>query len=157
MTEEKWTATDLATIHTGYRTTLKEYRIKTTKEELVLLKPILDHAQQLPLNIFPKPLQRKVFSHFYDGHTGSHMGEYRTLYLTQLRFFSAGLRTDVTERFKCCAHFLSYNVWRNCKQWIIFSSPVTIPLFIMHVDLWYTGIVLLKNSSGRHPVNAMCD
>ena len=57
-TQNKLKAIELYTIHNGYRTALKESIIQTTKEILVLFKPILDHAQQLALIIAPNPMQK---------------------------------------------------------------------------------------------------
>ena len=57
-TQNKLKAIELSTIHNGYRTALKESIIQTTKEILVLFKPILDHAQQLALIIAPNPIQK---------------------------------------------------------------------------------------------------
>ena len=75
----------------------------------------------------------------------------------RLRFFWTGLRTDVTAWVKCCSHCLSYNVWRNWKQELHFYWPVTIPFYIMHVNLWAPGTSLSNNSSFHHLLNAMCD
>ena len=85
-TQKRRTANFLATIYNGYRTAFKERRIKITKETSVLLKPILADTQQLALIIVPKPLQQKVFSHFYTVPTVSHMVEYKALYRMWLRF-----------------------------------------------------------------------
>ena len=115
-TQKKWTTYDLYTIHTGYKTALKEHRVKIIKVKLVLLKPVLSNSQQLTLIIVPKPLERKIFSHFHAVPTSFHMGEYKTLYRMRIRFFWTGLRTDVTAWVKGCARCLSYNVWRNWKQ-----------------------------------------
>ena len=52
-TQNKWIANYLATIHTGYRTALKERIIQIIKGKLVFLKHILDYAQQLSLIIVP--------------------------------------------------------------------------------------------------------
>ena len=81
--------------------------------KMVLLKSILAHYPQLALIIVPKPLRCKVFCHFHAGPTGSHMGEYKTLYRMWLKFFWTGLRTDVNALVKGFYHYLSYRVWRN--------------------------------------------
>ena len=38
-----------------------------------------------------------------------------------------------------------------------FYWPVTIPLYIMHVDLWAPGTSVSNNSAGRHLLNVMCN
>ena len=124
---------------------------------MVFLKPIFFNDQQLSLIVVTKPLRRKFFRHFHTGPTGSHMGKYKTLYRMRLWFFWPGLRTDLTAWDRGCAHCLSYNVWRNQKQELHFSWPVTIPFYIMHVNLWDAGTSLSKKSASRHILNAMCD
>ena len=124
---------------------------------MALLKPILDHYQQLALIIAPNPLQQNKFSHFHAGPTCSHMSKYKTLYRMKLRILWPGLRIYVTAWVKGCAHCLSYNVWRNRRQELHFSWPVTISFYIMDVDLWDSGTYFSKNSAGRHLLNFMCD
>ena len=73
------------------------------------------------------------------------------------QFFCPGLRTDVTAWVKVCTHYLSYNVCRNWKQELHFSWPVTIPFYIMHVELWNPGTDISNNSARRHLLNDMRD
>ena len=75
----------------------------------------------------------------------------------QLRVFCPGPRTNVTAWVKGCACCLSYNVCRNRKQELNFSWPVTIPFYIMHIDLWDPGKALSKNAAGRHLLKAIYD
>ena len=43
---------------------------------------------------------------------------------------------------------MAYNIWCTRKQEMQFSWPVTIPFYIMHLDLW---------SQPGYLINAMCD
>ena len=44
----------------------------------------------------------------------------------------------------------------NRKQELHVSCPVTIPLYVMHVDLWDPSTDISNNSAVRHLLNAMC-
>ena len=93
--QNKWIGTDIATIHTGYRTDLKEHRIWIIKGKLVLLKTIFANAQQLATIIVPNTLWQKCFGQFHSRFTGSHMGEYKILYHVWLwSFWQASERTS---------------------------------------------------------------
>ena len=111
-----WTAAHLKPISPGYKTVLKEGRIQTLHEKLVLYKLILVNHRYVALTIVPQSLRRSVFSHLHDGPSGENMGEYKTLYRIRLLFFWPKLMEDVKQLIKGCAHCISYNVWRTWKQ-----------------------------------------
>ena len=52
---------------------------------------------------------------------------------------------------------MSYNIWRNRRQELYFSWPVTIPFYMMHLDMWSPGDVLKTRKDGGHLLNCMCD
>ena len=76
----------------------------------------------------------------------------------RMRFFWPGLRNDVKKWVKGCANCVAYNVWRNRRSETHFSWPVTVPFWIMHVDLWSPGdVVLDKDGNKGYLLNSMCD
>ena len=86
------------------------------------------------------------------------MGEYKMLFCMQLRFFWPGLRKDVKEWVKGCAHCNSYDIRKTRKSELCSSWPVTSPFYIMHVDLWAPGKLVNKQSGKTMMLlNAMCD
>ena len=152
-----WKNEDLTAINRAYRSPLQDNRIQIVNKKLVLLKPILANHRHVMLIIVPSPLRRQLFSHYHAGPTGGHMGEYKTLYRLRLRFFWPKLREDVKEWVKTCGHCVAYNIWRNRRQELHFSWPVTIPFYIMHLDIWSPGHVMLHHKDGGHVLNCMCD
>ena len=45
------------------------------------------------------------------------------------------MREDIKEWVKRCAHCIAYNAWRTRLSEVYFSWPITVPFWIMHVDL----------------------
>ena len=155
--EGKWDEESLSKINSAYKLPLRDGRIQIVNNKLVLFKPILANQRNIMLIIVPTPLRRKMFSHYHAGPSGGHMGEYKTLYRIRLRFFWPRLREDIKEWIRKCAHCIAYNVWRNRRQEMHFSWPVTIPFYIMHLDIWSPGNVLADHKNGGHLLNCMCD
>jgi len=110
------------------------------------------------LLIVPENLRKPIFSHYHNGPSAGHMGEYKTLYRMRMRFFWPGLRNDVKKWVKGCANCVAYNVWRNRKSETHFSWPITVPFWIMHVDLWSPGDVVVDEKGNKgYLLNSMCD
>ena len=109
-----------------YHFPLKEKRIKIVNDKVILFKPILTDHHHVMLIVVPILLRRKLLSHYHAGPTGGHMGEYKTLYRVRLRFFWPKLREDIKEWVKKRGHCVAYNTWRNRRQELYFSWPVTI-------------------------------
>ena len=105
------------------------------------------------LIIVPNLLRQKIFSHYHAGPSGGPMGEYKTLYRIQLRLFWPGLRKNIKDWVKKCAHCIAYNVWRNRRQELHLSWPVTIPFYIMHIDIWSPGNFLKDHPDGGRLLN----
>ena len=93
----------------------------------------------------PNFLCRKLFSHYYAGPSGGYREEYKTLYRIRLRFFWPKLCEDTKQWVNICAHCIAYNVWRNRRQELHLSWPMTIRFYIMHLNIWSSG-----NVSNRH-------
>ena len=59
----KWTEAYLKAIRSGYKTALKEGRIKILNRKLVLYNTILANNQYVVLMIIPQLIRKSVFSH----------------------------------------------------------------------------------------------
>ena len=154
----EWTQEETAAAGQGYKLALQDGRVLLVDHKLVLFKPIFQQTRYVGLIIVPLSLRRKVFSHYHAGPSAGHMGEYKTLFRMRLRFFWPGLRKDVKEWVKGCAHCNSYNIWKTRKSELYFSWPVTSPFYIMHVDLWAPGKMLNKQTGKTMMLmNSMCD
>ena len=154
----EWTSDELTIAGPGYKQALQQGRILIVDQKLVFFKPIFQQTRYIGLIIVPLALRRKIFSHYHAGPSAGHMGEYKTLFRMRLRFFWPGLRTDVKNWVKGCAHCNSYNIWKTRKSELYFSWPVTSPFYIMHVDSWAPG-KMLNERTGKTMMlmNAMCD
>ena len=127
------------------------------RSKFVYFKPILTNTKYIGLIIVPLGLRRSLFSHYHAGPTGGHMGEYKTLYRLHSRFFWPGMRQDIKAWVKGCAHCVAQQAWHTRRSELYFSWPVTVPFWIMHVDLWSPGHT--QDLSGRkgYLLNAMCN
>ena len=154
----EWTLEEITTAGSGYKLALQQGRILMVDQKLVFFKPIFQQTRYVGLIIVPSALRRKIFSHYHAGPSAGHMGEYKTLFRMRLRFFWPGLRKDVKEWIKGCAHCNSYNIWKTRKSELYFSWPVTSPFYIMHVDLWAPGKIVNKQTGKTQMLlNSMCD
>ena len=72
-------------------------------------------------------------------------------------FWWPGIRKDIKDWLKQCAHCCAYNIWRDRKSEVYFSWLVTSPFYIMHLDFWMPR--KLTNSAGQtiQLLNCMCD
>ena len=141
-----------------YKNALKRNQIYIDHNKLILEKDIMGASKTIRLVIVPKALRRQIFSHFHAGPTGGHMGEYKTLYRMRVRIFWPKMREDIKEWVRGCKDCVSYNIWRNRKQELHFSWPVTLPFYIVHVDLWSPGDSMKKFKTKEHTLlNTMCD
>jgi hypothetical protein len=152
-----FTDEQLQTVSVSYKTALKDNRIQLVNGKLVLYKPFQMNTRCVALVIVPASLRKKVFSHFHAGPSAGHMGEYKTLFRLRLRFFWPGLRGDCKAWIKGCAHCVAFNVWRTRKEEMHFSWPITIPFYIMHLDLWSPGLTVDGNGKAGYLLNSMCD
>ena len=141
----------------GYRQHLKKNMIQIMGDELVLFKPINMASKYITLIITPISLRRSIFGHYHAGPTGGHMGKYKTLFRLRLRFFWPAMREEVKAWVKRYAHCISYDVWRTRMSELHFSWPITVPFWIMHVDLWAPGLQEDKNGNKGYLMNSMDD
>ena len=141
----------------GYRQHLKNNMIQIMGDKLVLFKPVNMASKYITLIITPDPLRRTIFSHYHASPSGGHMGTYKTMFRLRLRFFWPAMREDVKNWVKRCAHCVSYDVWRNRMSELHFSWPITVPFWIMHVDLWAPGLQEDTDGNKGYLMNSMCD
>ncbi len=152
-----WSPAELATIHKSYHTHLHRGEIHLLMNKLMLYKPVFQNLRYIGLIIVPESLRRTLFTHYHCGPTGGHMGEYKTLFRMRLRFYWPGMRADIKSWVKGCPQCIESNVWRNRRQELYFSWPVTSPFYIMHVDLWQPGKLTDQNQKSIYLFNCMCD
>ena len=114
-------------------------------------------SKYITLLLVPLPLRRKLFSHYHAGPSGGHMGYYKTLFRLRLRFFWPSMREEIKEWVKRCAHCVAYDVWRTRTSELHFSWPVTVPFWIMHVDLWSPGAIEDEVGQKGYLMNSMCN
>ena len=126
-------------------------------DKLLLFKAMSMGSKIISLSIVPTSLRRTPFDHYCGGPSGAHMGEYKTLYCIWIQFFWPGLREEIKKWVAAYSHCVSYNVRRTRASELHFSWPVTVPFWIIHVDLWSPG--LTEDSSGQkiYLLNCMCD
>ena len=152
-----WTIEQVSPINKAYHAALTAGHIQPIGGKLVLFKAILADTKYIGLIIVPLNLRKPLFDHYHAGPTGGHMGEYKTLYRLRARFFWPKMREDIKTWVKGCAHCQSYNAWRNRRSELYFSWPVTVPFWIMHVDLWSPGATTDNAGRKGYLLNAMCD
>ena len=131
-------------------------RLAFKNNRLLVFRDIPFSNRAVSLIVVPKPMQRTIFNHYHGGPTGAHMGVYKTLYRIRLRFIWNNMRSDVKAWVNKCGQCIAANSWRNRKQELTFSWPITTPFWIIHADLWSPGHVEGPNGT-FHVLNAMCD
>ena len=155
--EKSWSEAELSNISKHYHQYLKRGSIKLMDGKLFLFKPVFQNIRYVGLLIVPDSLKRPLFSHYHCGPTGGHMGEYKTLFRMRLRFHWANMRADIKNWVKGCPECIANNMWRNRRNELFFSWPVTAPFYIMHLDLWQPGRLLDENNDSVYLFNSMCD
>jgi hypothetical protein len=98
--------------------------------------------------------------HFFNVFHGSpicgHFGVYKTLFRIRVRFFWPRCRQDVIDWIKECAHCILADKSVRRHSEVLFSWPVTAPMFALHCDLWSPGSAI-ADSGAAHLLSAMCD
>ena len=75
-----WSSDILNQITPEYCLHLKCTQIKYLHDKLILMKPIFKNIRYVGLIIVPLELRRVIFSHYYAGPSGEHIGQYITLF-----------------------------------------------------------------------------
>ena len=143
-------------IHQAYHPHLMDNNIKWADDRLVLLKPLPLQQKAIRLIIVPQSMRKILFDHYHGGPTGGHMGEFKTLHRLRVRFFWPKMRKDVATWVRQCGQCIASKAWKNRKNDLYFSWPVTVPFWILHCDLWSPGAT--RDKDGNFSVlNCMCD
>ena len=145
------------TIHQGYRDHMKKGLLTIAGDKILLCKPVDMADRCIGLIVVPCSLRRKIFSHYHAGPSGGHMGTYKTLFRLRMWFFWPHMREDIKKWVAQCAHYVSYNIWRSRKSEMHFSGPITVPFWIMHVNLWSPGVMLDTDGNKSYLMNSMND
>ena len=67
------------------------------------------------------------------------------------------MQEQIREWVASCAHCVSYNAWRTRFSELHFSWPVTVPFWIIHLDLWSPWYTETDKGTKIHLLNRMCD
>ena len=141
----------------GYRQHLKKNIVQIMGDTLALFKPIFIASKYIALIITSASLRRTLFSHYHIGLSGGHMEEYKTLFRLGLRFFWPAMRNKVKTWVKHCAHYVSYDICCTCMSELHFSWLITVPFWIMYVDLWSPRQQEDDDGNKGYLMNLMCD
>lgn len=149
-------AKDVKHINSCFQTFLLSGGISYASGRITVYKTIPLMNRTVALIVVPQSMQRLIFTHYHASPSGGHAGEYKTLYRLRLRFLWPRMREDIKSWVKQCGECVASNTWRNKKSELYFSWPVTLPFWIMHVDLWSPGNTEIDGRKG-HLLNAVCD
>lgn len=67
------------------------------------------------------------------------------------------MRDKLKTWVKRCAHCVSYDIWRTRMSELHFLWLITVPFWIMHVDLWALGLQEDKDGNKGYLMNSMCN
>ena len=123
---------------------------------IVVYKEIAMMNRSVRLIVVPHAMQRIIFQHYHASPTGGHAGEYKTLYRLRLRFLWPKMQETIKMWVRNCAECVAAQAWKNRRSELYFSWPVTIPFWIMHVDLWSPGTTTVQGKKG-YLLNCVCD
>ena len=143
-------------INSCYRNYLLNGQISYNNGRLTACRQIPLMNRSIALIIVPEEMKRIIFSHYHASPSSGHAGEYKTLYRIRLRFLWASMREDIKQWVKQCAECVAANAWRSRRSELYFSWPVTLPFWIMHVDLWSPGSTEINGKKG-YLLNSVCD
>lgn len=147
---------DIKHIKSCYQQYLLSGQLSYSSGRLTAYRTIPLMNRTIALIVVPDSLTHTIFSHYHASPSGGHCGEYKTLYRIRLRFLWAGMRENIKSWVKSCAACVAANAWRTRRSELYFSWPVTLPFWIMHVDLWSPGNTEIKGKKG-YLLNSLCD
>ena len=144
-----WIQDGLAAVETSYWQNIWEQRIILHDRKLILLKPIFQNVRFISLIIVPTSLRRNIFSHYHSGPIRGHMVDNKSILCLRLRFFLPGLRKDIKEWDKGCAHCVAHNFGGLGRSNCIFHGqlPCNFTLFASIYSLLATSSTPTKTLS----------
>ena len=150
-----WSTTMIADLHPSLQQFARDDNLCIHHGRLVV-RQSLQSGTSLLLIIVPSSLRRLIFNVFHGSPIGGHFGIYKTLFRIRMRFFWPRCRQDVVDWIKECAHCILTDKSVRRHSEVIFSWPVTAPMFVLHCDLWSPGTTV-ATSGATHLLSAMCD
>ena len=148
-------SSSLASIDSSYHHFIRQNQLLIHQDRLAILQPV-DHDRALLVLVTPPALHRLIFSAYHASPTAGHMGYYKTLHRIRLRFFWPRMKTEISSWVKSCPHCLLTNKHTRRAHEIMFSWPVTSPLYMLHVDIWVPGDYR-DYKGNQYLLTAMCD
>jgi hypothetical protein len=150
-----WTPSIVSGLHPAFQQFARDDNLCIHHGRLVV-RQSLQSGNSLLLIIVPSTLRRLIFDVFHGSPIGGHFGIYKTLFRIRMRFFWPRCRQDVVDWIKECAHCILTDKSIRRHSEVLFSWPVTAPMFVLHCDLWSPGATV-ADSGASHLLSAMCD
>ncbi len=150
-----WSPTIIAGLHPAFQQFARDDNLCLHRGRLVI-RQSLQSGHSLLLIIVPSSLRRLIFDVFHGSPIGGHFGVYKTLFRIRMRFFWPRCRQDVVDWIRECAHCILTDKRVRRHSEVLFSWPVTAPMFVLHCDLWSPGTTI-SASGHTHLLSAMCD
>jgi hypothetical protein len=150
-----WSPAIISSLHPAFQQFARDDNLCIHHGRLVV-RQSLQSGTSLLLIIVPSSLRRLIFNVFHGSPIGGHFGIYKTLFRIRMRFFWPRCRQDVVDWIKECAHCILTDKKVRRHSEVLFSWPVTAPMFVLHCDLWSPGAAL-SESGATHLLSAMCD
>jgi hypothetical protein len=150
-----WSPAIISSLHSSLQQFARDDNLCIHHGRLVV-RQSLQSGHSLLLIIVPSDLCRVIFDVFHGSPIGGHFGIYKTLFRIRMRFFWPRCRQDVIDWIKGCTHCIltDKSIRRHSK--VLFSWPVTAPMFVLHCDLRSPGSTA-SDSGSSHLLSAMCD
>lgn len=152
-----WTKKDLSEVNAQFRDYLRLNAVAVSNGRLVVYTTLESDSHRLMLIVVPADLRRDIFAAYHAAPSAGHMGPYKTLHRIRLWFFWPKVRSDVFEWCQQCAHCIATSSSIRRHSELMFSWPISIPFFILHLDLWQPGKTEEVFSGSTHLLAAMCD
>ncbi len=150
-----WNASIISSLHPAFQQFARDDNLCIHHGRLVV-RQSLQSGTSLLLIIVPSSLRRLIFDVFHGSPIGGHFGVYKTLFRIRMRFFWPRCRQDVVDWIKECAHCILTDKSIRRHSEVLFSWPITSPMFVLHCDLWSPGATAAE-SGASHLLSAMCD
>jgi hypothetical protein len=150
-----WNPSAITALPTAFQQFARDDRMCIHHGRLVV-RQSLQSGNSLLLIVVPATLRRLLFDIFHGSPIGGHFGVYKTLFRIRMRFFWPFCRRDVTAWIQSCAHCILTDKSIRRHSEVLFSWPVTAPMFVLHCDLWSPGTIV-ADSGDTHLLSAMCD
>ena len=150
-----WSPALISKLHPAFQQFARDDNLCIHHGRLVV-RQSLQSGTSLLLIIVPSSLRRLIFNVFHGSPIGGHFGIYKTLFRIRMRFFWPRCRQDVIDWIKECAHCILTDKSVRRHSEVLFSWPVTTPMFVLHCDLWSPGSTVAE-SGASHLLSAMCD